>query len=56
MKGKFFIATNGSSGISRRKLETALETIKEELEYILEHNPDEVIDIEINSYEEEEEC
>lgn len=55
MKGKFFITTNGSSGISRRKLETTLQTIKEELEYILENYPDEIIDIEINSYEEEEE-
>jgi len=54
MKGKFFITTNESSGISRRTLETALKTIKEELEYLLENYPDEVIDIEINSYEEDE--
>ena len=53
MKGKFFITTNGSSGISREPLETALETIKGELEYLLENNPNEVIDIEIISYEEE---
>ena len=52
-KSKFFITTNGSSGISRKTLEAALETIKEELEYLLENNPNEVIDIEINSYEEE---
>lgn len=55
MKGKFFITTNKSSGISRMTLETALQTIKEELEYILENNPNEVVDIEINSYKEEEE-
>lgn len=53
-KSKFFITTNGSSGISRGTIEAALETIKEELKYILENNPNEVIDIEINSYEEEE--
>lgn len=53
MKGKFFITTNGSSGISRGTIEATLETIKEELERIVEENPNEVIDIEINSYEEE---
>lgn len=53
MKGKFFITTNGSSGISRRTIEAALETIKEELERIIKENPNEVIDVEINSYEEE---
>lgn len=55
MKKKFFIATNGSSGVSTKTLDEALETIKEDLEYILENYPDEIIDIEINSYEEEEE-
>ena len=53
MKGKFFITTNGSSGISRETIEAAVETIKEELENILENNPNEVIDVEIISYEEE---
>lgn len=53
MKGKFFITTNGSSGISRGTIEAAVETIKEELEQILKNNPNEVIDVEIISYEEE---
>lgn len=52
-KKKFFISTNGSSGISRDTLDDALKTIKAELEYLLENNPNEVVDIEINSYEEE---
>ena len=52
-KSKFFITTNGSSGISSKTLEETLNYIKEELERIIEENPNEVIDIEINSYEEE---
>lgn len=52
-KEKFFISTNGSSGISRDTLEAALKTIKAELEFILESNSNEVIDIEITSYEDE---
>ena len=51
MKGKFFITTNGSSGISRETIEAAVETIKEELEYLLENNANEVIDVEIPSDE-----
>ena len=46
-KKKFFISTNGSSGISRDTLDDALKTIKAELEFILENNPDNVIDVEI---------
>jgi hypothetical protein len=52
---KFFISTNGSSGISSKTLEETLNYIKEELERVIEENPNEVIDIEINSYEEGEE-
>ena len=53
-KSKFFITTNGSSGISSKTIEETLNYIKEELERVVEENPNEVIDIEINSYEEEE--
>jgi hypothetical protein len=53
-KSKFFITTNGSSGISSKTLEETLNYIKEELERIIEENPNEVIDIEINSYKETE--
>ncbi len=53
-KTKFFITTNGSSGISSKTIEETLNYIKEELKRIVEENPSEVIDIEINSYEEEE--
>ena len=52
-KSKFFITTNGGSGISSKNLEETLNYIKEELERIIEENPNEVIDIEVNSYEEE---
>lgn len=51
-KSKFFITTNGGSGISSKNLEETLNYIKEELERIIEENPNEVIDIEVNSYEE----
>ena len=54
MKGKFFITTNGSSGITSKNLEETLAYIREELEMVIKENPNEVIDIEINSYEEEE--
>lgn len=53
-KSKFFITTNNSSGISSQNLEETLNYIKEELERVIEENPNEVIDIEIHSYEEEE--
>jgi len=53
-KAKFFISTNGSSGISSKTIEETLNYIKEELKRIVEENPNDVIDIEINSYEEEE--
>ena len=55
MTNKFFISTNGSSGISSKNIEETLNYIREELERITKENPNELIDIEIHSYEEEEE-
>ena len=52
---KFFISTNGSSGIFSKNLEETLNHIKEELERVIEKNPNEIIDIEIHSYKEEDE-
>ncbi len=50
---KFYITSNASSGIKRKTLESALETIREELETIIINNPEDLIDIDITYYPEE---
>jgi hypothetical protein len=50
---KFYITSNASSGIKRKTLESALETVKDELETIILNNPEDLIDIDITYYPEE---
>lgn len=49
---KFYITTNDSS-IKRNTLESALNTVKEELETIILNNPEDLIDIDITYYPKE---
>lgn len=50
---KFYITTNDSRGIKRDTLESALDTVKEELETIVLNNPKDLIDIDITYYPKE---
>ena len=54
VKPKYYLSFNGGSGIKCNTIDEVLDYMRDELERLAEEEPDSVVDICLDSYEEDE--